>query len=146
MTENEVVKLMWSSRNDQEWTKNQERVEAAHGGLPGFWYDAVVRSKLQAEVLHRNAQVLGAVGGERADRREVPERKNEVLTESGVVALMRSSKDSREWAANCDRVKASLGGRYPAFWYAAIIRSGLMNEVLGPGADEITIKVQRGHS
>lgn len=59
--------------------------------------------------------------------------------EAEVVALMRSSKNEQEWAANCDTVKAILDGQYPDFWFKAIIQSGLINEVLGPGSDEITL-------
>lgn len=61
-----------------------------------------------------------------------PPEPNEVLTESAVVALMRSSKNKQEWGDNCGRVKDALGGRYPGFWYKTIIRSGLINEVFGP--------------
>lgn len=51
------------------------------------------------------------------------------MTESEVVKLMRSSKSSAEWDANCDLVYRRNGGRYPGFWYAAIILSGLADEM-----------------
>ena len=51
------------------------------------------------------------------------------MTEKEVVALMESSKTSKEWNKNCDIVKAKCGG-YPSFWFAAILLSGLANRVL----------------
>ena len=62
-----------------------------------------------------------------------------LATENGVIALMRSSKNSREWEVNCDKVKAANDGGYPEFWFRAVIQSGLIKEVLGPNAGEITI-------
>ena len=38
--------------------------------------------------------------------------------------LMKSSKSTKEWNANCDKVKAANGSNYPDFWYAEIIQSG----------------------
>ena len=37
------------------------------------------------------------------------------------------------------RGESRVNGRYPDFWYGAVIQSGLINEVLGPGSDEITL-------
>ena len=62
-----------------------------------------------------------------------------LTTENGVIALMRSSRNSREWEANCDRVKAANDGGYPEFWFRVFLRGGLMNEILGPGSDKITV-------
>ncbi len=50
------------------------------------------------------------------------------MSETEVVALMKSSKSEAEWDKNCDFVKKKCGG-YPGFWYAAIILSGLLNKV-----------------
>jgi len=60
------------------------------------------------------------------------------MTKDEVKTLMRSSRTEAEWNTNCDKVKAACGG-YPEFWFAEIVQSGLMNEVMGPGADEIEI-------
>ncbi len=65
------------------------------------------------------------------------------MTKDEVLSLMRSSKSSSEWAANCDKVKSlhpsKFGGQYPEYWYEAVIESGLMDEVLGPGSSDIKI-------
>lgn len=50
-------------------------------------------------------------------------------TEDGVVNLMRSSRSEEEWNRNCDAVKSANGNDYPAFWFSAIIMSGLMSDV-----------------
>jgi len=46
---NHVVTLMMSSRNAQEWNENCERVKAANGGYPKFWFEAIVQSGILAE-------------------------------------------------------------------------------------------------
>jgi len=56
-----------------------------------------------------------------------------------VINLMRSSKNSQEWNANCNIVKQAHNCGYPAYWYQEIILSGLCDEVLGAGASKITI-------
>jgi hypothetical protein len=58
------------------------------------------------------------------------------MTESEVVALMRSSKSADEWNTNAKKVKASNGGSYPKFWYKTIIESDIMAETVA--AFEIT--------
>jgi hypothetical protein len=50
------------------------------------------------------------------------------MTESEVVALMESSQNEAEWDANCDHVQAACDG-YPAFWFAAVMLSGLAARV-----------------
>jgi len=52
-----------------------------------------------------------------------------------VVALMESSKTPREWDANCRKVKAAHGGKYPPCWYEAIIASGLADRVIKAAGD-----------
>lgn len=49
------------------------------------------------------------------------------MNQQQVEELMKSSKSAKEWNDNCDKVKRACGG-YPTFWYAAIIRSGLLAE------------------
>jgi hypothetical protein len=56
-----------------------------------------------------------------------------------VVDLMRSSKNEQEWNDNCDKVKTAHGGHYPSYWYGEMILSGMINDILGPGSDEIKI-------
>lgn len=47
------------------------------------------------------------------------------MSEQEVVDLMMSSRTRKEWDTNCDAVKKTCGG-YPEFWFAAIIRSGVL--------------------
>lgn len=56
-----------------------------------------------------------------------------------VIDLMKTSKNDKEWNANCATVKNAHGNSYPDFWYAEIISSGLCDEVLGAGSSEIKI-------
>lgn len=46
------------------------------------------------------------------------------MTQREVIDLMKSSKSLREWNANCDIIKKSLGG-YPDYWYASIVGDGI---------------------
>lgn len=62
------------------------------------------------------------------------------MTQEQVVALMKSSKNSKEWDDNCDIVKKAHNDQYPSYWYKTMIISGLINEILGPGNSEITIR------
>ena len=52
------------------------------------------------------------------------------MTQQEVVDLMKSSKNEQEWDTNCDKVKAAFNGKYPKFWYMAIIASGLYNRTI----------------
>ncbi len=61
------------------------------------------------------------------------------MTQDEVLSLMRSSKTSAEWDANCYKVKVAHNGEYPPYWFSEVIRSGLIKEVMGPGAGEIEI-------
>ena len=38
MDKNQVVELMKSSNNENEWNQNCDKVKAACGGYPDFWY------------------------------------------------------------------------------------------------------------
>lgn len=62
------------------------------------------------------------------------------MNQEEVVELMKSSKSEAEWNANCDKVKKAFGG-YPAFWYGAIVLSGVSSQtaVKFGGSDEIKI-------
>lgn len=46
MTEAEVVALMESSKSEDEWNDNCDRVKRACGGYPSFWYKAIIISGL----------------------------------------------------------------------------------------------------
>ncbi len=62
------------------------------------------------------------------EKGSILEQSNEDLkSEEGVVALMRSSKSEKEWDTNCDKVKAANQG-YPSFWFQAVIISGVATE------------------
>jgi hypothetical protein len=49
----DVVTLMISSRNAQEWNENCERVKAANGGYPKFWFEAIVQSGILGKAAAR---------------------------------------------------------------------------------------------
>lgn len=52
MTEQEVVDLMNSSKNDQEWNENADKVKAAFGGdYPSFWWEKVMLSGRRVKVV-----------------------------------------------------------------------------------------------
>ena len=53
MTEQEVVDLMKSSKSEEDWNANCDRVKEANGGYPPFWYRAIVASGLAREVSAR---------------------------------------------------------------------------------------------
>ncbi len=64
------------------------------------------------------------------------------MTIEEVKSLMGGSRNEGDWNTNCGVVKAACGG-YPDFWFREIIASGLMNDTLGPGSDEIHIVTGR---
>ncbi len=49
MTEQQVIDLMKSSTNEQEWNKNADEVKKACGGYPFFWFASIVTSGVMAE-------------------------------------------------------------------------------------------------
>ncbi len=61
------------------------------------------------------------------------------LDKQEVIDLMKSSKNSQEWKANCDKVKMAYDGQYPDYWYQVIILSGLCDRTLGEGSSKIKI-------
>lgn len=64
----------------------------------------------------------GGAGGER-------EEGGLTMTQEECVILMLGATDERDWDARCDKVKAAHGGDYPAYWYEAVNKSGLMSLV-----------------
>lgn len=61
------------------------------------------------------------------------------MTREQVIALLRTSTTPTEWDANCDIIKKAHNGGYPSWWYGVVIQSGLMDQILGPGASQIKI-------
>lgn len=53
MDEQEVVDLMESSQTAEEWDNNCDKVKAACGGYPVFWWKAIKLSGLMARVTAR---------------------------------------------------------------------------------------------
>lgn len=43
MSEDEI-EMMRSSKDEEEWNANCDKVKAAHGGYPADWYEAIVLS------------------------------------------------------------------------------------------------------
>jgi hypothetical protein len=66
----------------------------------------------------------------------------DLTTPSGIRDLMRSSKNEREWSANCDAVKAANDGNYPGFWFQTIILSGLSKEVARSWGDPTALDIK----
>lgn len=46
-----------------------------------------------------------------------------------VICLMESATSAADWNAKCDQVKAAYDGKYPLFWYEAIVMSGLVGRL-----------------
>ena len=51
MNQEEVVKLMESSKSEQEWNDNCDKVKKACGGYPPYWFAAINVSGLAKRVL-----------------------------------------------------------------------------------------------
>ncbi len=63
------------------------------------------------------------------------------MNKQEVIDLMKSSRSEKEWSANCAVVKAAYNGHYPAFWFEAIIRSGVATETMAEFGATPVIKV-----
>lgn len=50
MSEEEVVKLMESSKTEAEWNRNCDEVKRRCNGYPEFWYSSIVMSGLMHRV------------------------------------------------------------------------------------------------
>ena len=50
------------------------------------------------------------------------------MKENEVVELMRSATSEDDWNTKCDYVKGMNEGKYPDFWYSAIVLSGVFSE------------------
>ncbi len=50
MTQDDVTQLMKSSKSENEWNANCDKVKAAFGGeYPSFWYAAIVLSGISSK-------------------------------------------------------------------------------------------------
>lgn len=49
MEREEVKSLMKSSKNEQEWNNNCDKVKKAFNGYPDFWYMDIISSGLKDE-------------------------------------------------------------------------------------------------
>lgn len=49
MTQDEVINLMRSSRSEEEWNSNCNKVKAALSGYPEWWYKTIILSGVLAE-------------------------------------------------------------------------------------------------
>lgn len=64
----------------------------------------------------------------------------DLTTPKGVVAKMKSTKNSEEWNNACDEVKKA-NGDYPSFWFKEIIQAGVKPE--GAPEDFLDLKMQQ---
>lgn len=51
MTEQQVLRLMRSSKDASEWRANCDHVKRECGGYPDFWYGAIILSGIAASVM-----------------------------------------------------------------------------------------------
>jgi hypothetical protein len=51
MTEQEVVDLMKSSKTEDEWNANCDKVKKAFDGYPSFWFSAIILSGVHGETV-----------------------------------------------------------------------------------------------
>lgn len=53
----------------------------------------------------------------------------DLSNEKDVVEYIQNATSEHDWNQRCDAVKRANGGRYPDFWYAAIVLSSVMHTV-----------------
>ena len=69
MTQQEMIDLMASSKNDFEWNENCDKVKAAFGGdYPPFWYKEIIVSGLMDKTLGAGASEFKIYTGDDALR------------------------------------------------------------------------------
>lgn len=61
MTEQEVLDLMKSSKNGDEWNTNCDAVKKACGGYPDYWWEKVIKTGLMDETLGKGASEIKIV-------------------------------------------------------------------------------------
>lgn len=55
MTQNEVVELMQTSKTEDEWNGNCDKVKKAFGGqYPDFWFSAIILSGVHKRTKENN--------------------------------------------------------------------------------------------
>jgi len=65
MNRQEVIALMQTSRDENEWNNNADTVKKKCGGYPNFWYEAIMLSGIANKV--RNSWMSTAVRGNLSD-------------------------------------------------------------------------------
>ena len=58
MNKNEVLELMKSSNNEDEWNNNCDAVKAACGGYPDFWYQEIILNGLMDETMGQGSSEI----------------------------------------------------------------------------------------
>lgn len=58
MTQEQIINLMKSSRNSDEWNRNCDTVKKACKGYPDFWYKEIVLSGLMDRTLGAGSSEL----------------------------------------------------------------------------------------
>lgn len=66
MTQEEVVSLMQSSRNEIEWNNNADKVKRQCGGYPRFWFESIMLSGVANNV--RNSWISTAIRGNLSEK------------------------------------------------------------------------------
>jgi hypothetical protein len=56
-------------------------------------------------------------------------REEPTMTREEVLARLRACDTADEWNEECLKIKAAHGDRYPAYWYADVLASGLHDEL-----------------
>lgn len=49
--------------------------------------------------------------------RVIEHEQEDLRTESGVIAFMKTSRSKQDWAHNCDKVVLANNNAFPAFWF-----------------------------
>ena len=47
------------------------------------------------------------------------------------LAILRSTKNEKEWNEACDLIKEDFGGSYPSWWYKDVLMSGFAASMMG---------------
>jgi len=58
MEKNEAIELLKSSKTKEQWNENADKIKAALGGYPEWWYATVVTSGLMDTVLGDGASQI----------------------------------------------------------------------------------------
>jgi hypothetical protein len=79
---------------------------------------------------------------DRNSKHEGVHEMNDLTTERGVVQHMSESTSTDDWNRRLDDVKRANGNNYPAFWFPAVILSGLAEKTAKKwgGSGKLTIE------